>query len=181
MREFYDSLVFDRACVDFGRKIGYHRVLFDEIAYCEPKTGKDIKIAKDRINFVKGGELSLNQAVVRKKGVNVLLDPVGQTKEFDTAVGQIAKDYGIFIGISLRNIIETRRAMRPRLLANIKSTIGICRKMKNDLVIVSGAKSPYDMRAPQDLASIGSLFGLTNAQSLWAISENPKALLEGIE
>ena len=181
MREFIDGLVFDKACVDFGRKIGYHRVLFDEIAYCEPKTVGDIKIARDRINFVRGGELSLNQAIVRKKGVNVLLDPVGQTKEFDTAVGQIAKDYGVYIGISLRNIIETKRTMRPRLLANVRSTMGICRKMKNDLIIVSGAKSLYEMRAPQDLAAIGYLFGLTNAQSLWAVSENPRALLEGME
>lgn len=173
--------MFDKACVDFGKDIGYYRVLFDEISYIEPRTGNDLKMARGRINILRGGELSLNQAIVRKKGVDVLLDPVGQTKEFDTAVGQIAKDHDIFIGISLRNIIETNRAMRPRLLSNIRSTIGICRKMKNDLVIVSGAKGLYDMRAPQDLAAIGSLFGLTSAQSLWAISENPKALLERIK
>jgi RNase P/RNase MRP subunit p30 len=181
MREFIDALVFDKKCVDFGRKLGYAKVLFDEIAYCEPRTAKDIKIDKSRLNFVRGGELSLNQAIVRKRGVNVLLDPIGQRKEFDTAVGQIAKDYNIFIGFSLRSILEAKRANRPRLLANIASTVGICKKMKNDMIIVSGARDIYCMRAPEDLASIGTLFGLTNAQSLWAISENPRALLEELK
>lgn len=178
MRQFIDGLVFDRACIGFGKKLGYSRVLFDEIAYIEPKTAKDIKTARGRINIVRGGELALNQAIVRKKGVNVLLDPVGQRKEFDTAVGQIAKDYNVFIGISLRNMIEAKN--RPRVLANLSSLIGICKKIRNDLIIVSGAKDIYGMRAPEDLASIGSLLGLTGAQSLWAISESPLALLEGL-
>lgn len=179
MRQFYDALVFDGKCADFGRKLGYSGVFFDEAAYCEPKTAKDIKTVSGKINFVRGGALELNQAIVRKKGVNVLLDPFGQKKEFDTAVGQIAKDYNIFIGISLYNILANK-VNRARLLANIASTIGICKKMKNDLVIVSGAKNVYDMRAPRELASLGTLFGLTDAQSLWAISESPRALLEGL-
>ena len=181
MREFYDALVFDRACVEFGRKLGYHRVFFDEIAYCEPRTAKDIKITRGRINMVRGGELALNQAIVRKKGVDVLLDPIGQRKEFDTAVGQIAKDYNIFIGISLKSILEAKKSQKPRLLANLASLVGICKKMKNDIIIVSSAKDVYGMRAPEDLAALGFILGLTKAQSLWAVSENPKALLERIE
>ena len=177
MREFIDGLVFDGACVEFGKKLGYQRVLFDEIAYCEPRSAGEIKITKGRLNFVRGGELALNQAIVRKKGVNVLLDPIGLKSEFDTAVGQIAKDYGIFIGISLKNIIETKHAHRPRLLSNLASMVEICKKIGNDMIIVSGARDIYGMRAPEDLASIGPLIGLTRAQSLWAISENPKALL----
>ncbi len=177
MREFYDALVLDKACVEFGKTLGYHKVLFDEIAYSEPKNAGDIKIVRGKLNFVRGGELALNQAIVRKKGVNVLLDPIGLRSEFDTAVGQIAKDHGIFIGISLRNIIETKHAHRPRLLSNLSSMVGICKKMRNDMIIVSGARNVYEMRAPEDLASIGPLMGLTRAQSLWAISENPAALL----
>ena len=177
MREFYDALVFDKACIGFGKTLGYDRVLFDEISYSEPRTGKDIKIAKGRINFVRGGELALNQAIVRKKGVNVLLDPIGLKSEFDTAVGQIAKDNGVFIGISLRNIIEAKQVHRPRILSNLSSMVGICKKMRNDIIIVSGAKDIYGMRAPEDLASIGTLVGLTRAQSLWSIAENPAALL----
>jgi len=181
LREFYDCLVFDGKCVDFGKRLGYHRVLFDEVSYCEPKSAKDIKITRGKLNFVRGGSLELNQAIVRKKGVHVLLDPVGQKKEFDTAVGQIARDYGVFIGISLRNIIDTKRPYRPRLLANLSSLAEICKKMKNDLLIVSGAREVYEMRAPMDLASIGALVGLTHAQSLWSISENPRALLEALK
>ena len=177
MREFCDALVFDKACIEFGKKIGYHKVLFDEIAYNEPKSAGDIKIARGKLNFVRGGELSLNQAIVRKKGVNVLLDPIGLRSEFDTAVGQIAKDNGVFIGIFLRNIIEAKHAQRPRLLSNLSSMVRICKKIGNDMIIVSGARDIYGMRAPEDLASIGPLVGLTRAQSLWAISENPAALL----
>jgi len=180
MREFYDALVFDKECVAFGKTLGYKKVFFDEIAYCEPRAERDIKITRGKINFVRGGELSLNQAIVRKKGVDVLLDPIGQRKEFDTAVGQIAKDHNIAIAISLRSIIDARASQRPKLLANVRSLIGICKKMKNDIIIVSGAKDIYGMRAPNDLAAIGSLFGLSEAQSLWAVSENPRALLEGL-
>jgi RNase P/RNase MRP subunit p30 len=181
MRDFYDSLAFSKECVDFGKTLGYKRVLVDEINYCEPRSAKDIKIVRGKLNFVRGGDLALNQAIVRKKGVNVLLDPVGLKKEFDTAVGQIAKDHGIYIALSLNNILSTKKAYRPRLLANIASLVKICLKMKNDIILVSGARDRYGMRAPQDLAAIGNLIGLSEAQSLWAMSENPAALIEELK
>lgn len=177
MRHFYDSLVFDKECVEFGKKLGYHHVLFDEVVYCEPKNANDIKVTKGKINFVKGGELSLNQAIVRKRGVHVLLDPIGLKSEFDSAVGQVANDRNVFIGISLRSVIETKPAHRPRIFSNLASMVEICKKFGNNIIIVSGARDVYGMRAPQDLAAIGSLFGLSRAQALWSISENPAALL----
>lgn len=162
MREFFDLFVCNKDCVAFGEKLGYKKVCFNEL------------------KLERGGSLRLNQAIVRKKGVQILLDPVTpKAKEFDTAIAQVAKDNGVAIGISLAQILDAVGPDRVRLLKNLFHLIKICKKMKNDVVIVSGARNVYEMRAPKELASIGVLIGLSELQALWAISEVPKAIVEG--
>lgn len=161
MRDFYDLFVLNKDCVAFGEKLGYKKVCFNEL------------------KIERGGSLRLNQALVRKKGVRILLDPVTpRAKEFDTATAQVAKDNGIAIGISLKQILDASGPDRVRLLKNLFHLVKICKKMKNDIVIVSGATNIYEMRAPKELASIGVLLGLTEMQALWAVSEEAKAILE---
>ena len=160
MRDFYDLFVCNEECVAFGQKLGYIKVCFNEL------------------KIERGGTLKLNQKIIRKKGVQILLDPVtSKAKEFDTAIAQVAKDNGVAIAISLAQILDTQGLDRVRLLKNLFHVIKICKKMKNDVVLVSGARNIYELRSPRELASIGVLLGLTEAQALWAISEVPKAIL----
>jgi RNase P/RNase MRP subunit p30 len=173
LRDYYD-IVFDAKCVESGKKLGFKRVLCSEINYCE----RSIKLVKGKFNVAKGGSLETNREAVRKP-VHVLLDPVDVTRRFfDTAVAQIAKDNGVAIGISLASLLAVRGPNRARLLRNVIYMLKICRKLRNDVIIVSGASDPLGMRYPQDLASIGSLLGLDRPQSEWAVSQAPAAVIE---
>jgi RNase P/RNase MRP subunit p30 len=163
MKEFCDLLVFDKECVDYGRKLGWTRVVCGQA------------------NVVVGGDLEKNRAAVRRKGVDVLLDPVDERRhEFDTAVAQIAKDNGVAIGFSLASMLRVKGAARARLIRNATFAMTICRKMRVPVVIVSGARNVYGMRAPLDLAAIGEVLGLEPLQAVWAVSEAPSKIAKRV-
>jgi len=181
MKKYYDLLTFSKECKSFGEQLGYDQVLFDEVNYQEPRKASEIKPVKGKVNIVKGGSLEVNRAAVRDKRVQVLLDPVSADKKFfDTAVARIAKDNNITIGVSLASLLDTNGLMKVKLLRNITSMITICNKLSTRVVIVSGARNKWGMRAPQDLASIGSFIGLDEAQSLWTVSQAPEAIIEEV-
>lgn len=182
MRKYYDLLTFDKECPKFGKTLGYEKVLCTDVDvnYQELKNPKDIKAQKEKINIVKGGPFEVNKAAVRKRGVDVLLDPVNvEEHNFDTAIANIARDNGVAIGISLNLILKTQGLNRIRLFRNMRAMLALCLKAGNEIVFVSGAHDTYGMRAPLELASIGILLGLDWPKALWCVSEAPKSIVDG--
>lgn len=169
-RKFYDLLALSEECVDFGKGLGYEKVCFQEANFSpKPKQGK--------INIVPGGSLEDNRAAVRNGLTHVLLDP-SEPKSFDISVANVAQQNGVCVGISLAGITEKHGAARVRHLRNMMFVVTLCKKAGVGFVIVSGSRNKHGMRTPMDLASVGELLGLTAAQSLWAVSQAPEAILE---
>ena len=61
-------------------------------------------------------------------------------------------------------------AMTPKLAK-------ICNKIGNNLIIISGAKSKFDMRNPEQLAAIGSLMSMEKSKQLWSVSNAYEVLM----
>ena len=169
-RKFYDLLTLSEECVEFGKELGYAKA-------CLQETNFSRKPANGKVNIVPAGDLETNRSAVRNSLTHVLLDP-SEPKSFDISVANVAQQNGIYVGISLAGILERHGAARIRHLRNMMFVITLCKKAGVGFVIVSGSRNRYGMRTPMDLASIGELLGLTQAQSLWAVSQAPEAILK---
>lgn len=125
----------------------------------------------------RGGTLEANRAAVRTK-TDVLLDPVSaQDKAFDTAVAQLALDNDISIAFSVKSVKSVYGLDRVRLIRNMCFAMEICKKMRNNILIVSNASTVYELKDATILSSFGQLLGLSKPKALWSISEAYEGIL----
>lgn len=143
---------------------------------------KELKVLAETLGFQKflpaselkikkGGALELNRKAVRT--ARILLDPVSpQDKAFDTAVAQIAKDNDVAIAFSVKSVIDAKGLDKVRILRNICFAVEICKKMKNNVMIVSNASDKFDSKDAVVLMAFGQLIGLSKTQAQWSISHS---------
>lgn len=175
-REYHDLFTRSRECVDFGEKeLGYGKVHFEDVNYMK----EDLKVRKGKINIVRGGNLKRNRSALNKKGVDVLLDPVGsKEKDFDTAMTTVARENEVAVGISLEKILKPRGMERVQYFRSLDYLGKLLKRGKCDIVIVSGATDKLEMRSPMQLASLGYLLGLDEEKSLDTVSRNARKIAE---
>ncbi|MCD6522321.1 MAG: hypothetical protein J7K68_01110 [Candidatus Diapherotrites archaeon] len=137
---------------------------------------KECAKTKDVITIVKGGTLDVNRKIVRSN-CDVLLDPVGQKMEVDTAILRIAKERGITMGISLSQFFGTRGMRRIRMLHNYMNFIRLCNKIGSRVVLTTNASDISEQRQPIHLISFGVMLGMTKQQAKWSISMVPEYLV----
>ena len=153
------DIVMNKESTEFAQKFGFEKVL----------------VADGKI--VVGGTLEKNRRAVRSKNTKVLLDPASESREFDTAVAQIAKDNDVVIAFSISSLLGKRGMDRIRLLKNMQTAVEYCKKAGNQIMIISGARNKYEMRNPKTLVAFGLLLGLTKPQAIWAISDVYEGLI----
>lgn len=174
-REYHDLLTRNSECVEFGKKLGYEEVHYEDVNYIK----KNLKIDETKLNIVKGGDIKRNRQAVNKKGVDVLLDPVGpKEKGFDTAMTTVAKEKEVAIGISLKKIMKYRGMKKVRYFRSLDYLGKLLKKGNCNIVIVSGAKEKLDMRPPKQLSSLGYLLGLDEEESFDTVSKNVKEVIK---
>ena len=116
---------------------------------------------------------------MRNRSVDILLDPVdSRNRYFDTAMARMAKEHGVAIGVSLDSMLGTNDPRRINIMRNLNFMIHLCKKMNTNVVLVSGARDIYGMRAPLDLAAVGVLIGLDVSQARWAVSRVPESIFK---
>jgi len=118
-----------------------------------------------------GGELELNRKIVRTKEVQILLDPVSYTKEFDTAVAQMARDNNVAIAFSLSKLLEMNGLKQVIYLRNLKEAVKITQRKKAVIIICTNAKNEHQLRTPELLIAFGQLIGLTKQQARWSLNQ----------
>lgn len=180
--KFFDLLVFSQAAAQQALQLGFEKALV---------AGRDIDFVEQAADLKKRGNLpvifkpsSLDDAAtaVRTAGVRVLLDPITPAGLLvDAPTLTIAKDNGVAVAFSLSLLLNAGRGQRAALLHSSRKAARLCLKKRVPIILVSGARSEFGARAPRDLAAVGTLLGLTEAQALWALSEAPQAVLKGLE
>jgi hypothetical protein len=71
---------------------------------------------------------------------------------------EICRKNGTNIGFSISSLLEVKN--RARVLGRMQQNIRLARKYKLHMVIASFARSPYQMRAPEDMASLLVTIGM---------------------
>jgi len=135
-----------------------------EMGFKKYLSEKDVKIKQ-------GGSLELNRKIVRTKGVQVLLDPVSFTKEFDTAVAQIAKDNNVSIAFSLNSVLNLKGVSQVLYLRNLKEAVKICLKQKNNILICSNARDESRLKDANVLIGFGMFLGMSKPQAKWSLNQ----------
>jgi hypothetical protein len=71
--------------------------------------------------------------------------------------------------LSLASLLRREGAERSELMGRWMQNISLCRKMKVPIVIASCAASPYDMRSPHDMQSVGIVLGMHPSEAAAAL------------
>jgi len=128
--------------------------------------------------------LCTSKAVARQaakdRRVDLLSFPMTERPRafFDHAEAKLASSALACLEIDTQPILLSKSFLRIRLLNILRKETTTAIDTKAPIVLSSGATSPWFLRKPQDLASLGFLFGLDLPYALDALSETPLKIVE---
>ncbi|MHA1595584.1 MAG: RNase P subunit p30 family protein [Candidatus Baldrarchaeia archaeon] len=106
-------------------------------------------------------------------------DSYESLRVFAEGAARLAGENKKAIEMPIRLLLTARGIKRARLLHEVRRVLWLARRFGSDVVISSGARSIYEMRAPRDVLSIAiTLLGLDKDTALKAISEIPRKIIE---
>ena len=157
----------------------------------EAKPGRVRELArKSRKDYeiiaVAGGDLEVNRAAVECPEVDLLLYPWGKGEVrrdpgVNYIIAKLAAKNNVAIEFSLSQLVESSGKTRGIVFAHMVNTARIVRKAKAPFALTSGAQSPWEARAPEELKALGRALGFTEPQIKKAldggiVKENRKRL-----
>jgi ribonuclease P/MRP protein subunit RPP1 len=116
----------------------------------------------------------------KDRRVDLLSFPVTERAKafFDHAQAELASNALACLEVDTQPLLSLKGFARIHLLAVLRKAAATAIGMKVPIVLSSGATSPWFLRKPHDLASLGVLFGLDQPLALDALSETPLKIVE---
>ncbi|MDI6903517.1 MAG: RNase P subunit p30 family protein [Methanocellales archaeon] len=124
--------------------------------------------------LVHGGDPKINRAAVESSDVDVLAHPF---HEFNHVLAKSAAENEVAIEFNLDALIYARGVSRVRALSAFQINLKLARKFGVPTVLTSGARSQYDLRAPREMIALASLFGMSEAEAIGALSKTPWSII----
>lgn len=163
-------------------------------AILSPKTPDSVqKMARSALEsgadmiLVAGGDEEINRAASECWEVDVLChpervsgkDPLDQKSSgIDDVMARFMAERGIAIEICLSELLSCYGVVRAQVMGRMRQNIKLARKYKTPIIITSGARDIYGMRAPQDLYSLGITLGMDAGMAKKAVSDYPVMLIK---
>jgi RNase P/RNase MRP subunit p30 len=97
---------------------------------------------------------------------------------FDRAEAELAHKSLAALEIDIKPLLVLEGPARIRLLSSLRRETAIARGFRVPIVVSSGVTSEMLLRKPRELAALTSLFGLSEALALEAVSQNPMAIVK---
>jgi len=97
---------------------------------------------------------------------------------FDNAEAELASNCLASLEIDINPLLTLEGAERIRLLSSIRREVTTAMKFHVPVIISSGASDEMLMRKPKELATMASLFDMSGAHALEAVSKNPAAIVK---
>ena len=160
------------AALDFKKNITYMNNLPEdfslfsavEVSGRPSKLRDEIKKHKDTNDIViaRGRDEEIARAALETERLDILLQPV----KFNDVLSKLASDNSIALGFNIGSIIHTRGDDRVSELRIMRTNLKYARKYELQMVLTCEPYSPYDFRSPREVASLASLFGITQEKLL---------------
>lgn len=128
--------------------------------------GGDILIAR-------GGDEEWNRAAVETAGLDILLQP----SKFNQVLAKAAYDNSVTLGFNAGSIIRLRGEARIRELRTMRANLKFARKYGVAMLLTCSPNSRYDIRSPREAAALATIFGMTEAEAVHAMSTVPLDIL----
>lgn len=122
--------------------------------------------------------------------INALLDKrvdiisLSELSEFnclDYSHFKMAKENGILIEISTRELLLRERFQRSKLIRLMYRTCEQIVRANAPFLITSGAESKWELRAPKELIALAGLVKIPEKQATCALSSYPEMLIQKIK
>lgn len=129
---------------------------------------------------VAGGDYEINRAACDDPRVDILAHPEqGRIDSgLDEACIEAAARNNVAIQINFREILYSFRKQRSYALNHIAKNIGLAEHFRAPVIICSGAKSKWDMRAPRELVSVANVLGLDISKAFLGVTTIPQQIIE---
>jgi len=116
----------------------------------------------------------------KDRRVDLLSFPVAKYPKvfFDHAEAELASNSLACLEIDIQPLLSSHGFERIRLLSVLRREVATAKSLKVPIVLSSGATDTRFLRKPQDLASLGMLFGLDLPLALDALSDTPLKIVE---
>lgn len=123
---------------------------------------------------------SVARQAAKDHRVDLVVFPSSNPRErfFDYAEARLAAQGVAALEIDVALILRSAGFSRARLLSCLRKEVAIAEKLGVPVVISSGAADSFQLRGPNDFASLAMLFGMTSMSALNAVSVAPLAVVE---
>lgn len=127
---------------------------------------------------VRGGVEKINRAAVEDPRVDVLSHPhTRRGGGLNHVLARAAADNRVAIEYDLGQVIHGRGGSRVRVLTGFRDNLKLCRKYDAPMLLTSGARSKYDLRAPREMIALAGLFDMTKGEAEAALSTTPEEII----
>jgi len=120
--------------------------------------------------FVDAGDNGFNRAVLAQKGLNAIrcLHQIPK-KAFDHISARLAYENSIAVEIDLYPLIHEKGIFRQRVLNRYNDLMRLHSRYHFPLILSSNACSVLDLRSPDEIRLLCSLFGMEKDDTNWAL------------
>ncbi|MHC1566897.1 MAG: ribonuclease P protein component 3 [Candidatus Syntropharchaeia archaeon] len=124
--------------------------------------------------LVHGGDEKIDRAALKNPKVDVLAHP----GSLNHVLARFASENGVAIEFNIGEIIHKRGRGRWQALSTMRNNLKLVRKFKVSALLSSNAYSIYDLRAPREIISLSTIFGMKKEEAKKALSETPQKIIE---
>lgn len=124
------------------------------------------------------GSKQVLRAALRDGRADLVLLPPSKLNLFDDFEAELASNSNTILEICFSHFLGEGEKTVTKAFSMLYGVIGLVKRFGLPLVVSSGAKNVYGVKAPRDLAAFIRLFGLTVEEALATVSKNPKKIVE---
>lgn len=148
--------------------MGADLILFDD----DNKISKELKIKLQKVtlgNEIVLGNVEINRKLIESKKIRILVSPhIGAKKDFlnfrnsglDDVICRLAKRNKVSIAFSFGEVLNCDGEKRVNILARMRQNVKLCNKYKVNMIIISLASEPYELRGQETFFSFGRVLGI---------------------
>ncbi len=144
------------------------------------------KIEKLRDNadliIIVGGDLAINRAACENPKVDILSHPSSNRKDsgMDHVMMALAAKNKVAIELNFKSVLMSYSKIRVHVLSHKQETVNLAKHAGAMVIVTSGAKSIWDMRAGRELATLAVMCGMDREKAVNAASDVPKSIVERV-
>jgi ribonuclease P/MRP protein subunit RPP1 len=120
-------------------------------------------------------------AILDKRVDIISLSELSEFNCLDYSHFKMAKENGVLIEISTRDLILKERFQRSKLIRLMYKACEQIVRANAPFIITSGAESKWELRAPKELIALAGLVKIPEKQAICALSTYPEMLIQKIK